>query len=418
MSQKSGRNVPDIRFPGFEGKWEFSHAGSLFKNRVSKGSKELPIFSVTQANGMVERSSLDREFDNISNPEGNRFVKKDDIAYNMMRMWQGAVGVAPVDCMISPAYVVLAPNSDVFSQFYYKMFKSKKYLYLLTSYSQGLTSDRLRLYYKEFAQINLPHPVMEEQQKIASFLSDIDTKIEKLSLKKELLKQYKKGIMQKLFSREIRFKPALSEAEGDKNGEEFPEWKEKKLGEIGTTYSGLTNKTATDFGSGSPFITYKMIYDNSLINLEQCESVNINEGERQSEVNQGDIFFTTSSETPKEVAMISVLLHKPLTSCYLNSFCFGYRLHSVDEYHPGFFRFYFRSTIIRKVLLPLAQGSTRFNISKYELMKQLIAFPDIQEQKKIAVFLSDFDSKINQMDKEISSITEFKKGLLQRMFVC
>ncbi len=148
---------------------------------------------------MVERSSLDRGFDNISNPEGNRFVKKDDIAYNMMRMWQGAVGVAPVNCMISPAYVVLAPNSDVFSQFYYKMFKSKKYLYLLTSYSQGLTSDRLRLYYKEFAQMNLPHPAMGEQQKIAEFLSDLDSKINQTDKEIFAVKEFKKGLLQGMF---------------------------------------------------------------------------------------------------------------------------------------------------------------------------------------------------------------------------
>ena len=123
---------------------------------------------------LVKRSSLDLKFDDISESSGNKKAYKDDIAYNMMRMWQGAFGVSVEDCMVSPAYVVLAPEDKVCSNFFGYLFKLPKYLLLLTSHSQGLTQDRLRFYYKDFAQISLLISTFLEQQKIADCISSVD----------------------------------------------------------------------------------------------------------------------------------------------------------------------------------------------------------------------------------------------------
>ncbi len=141
---RKGEPVPRLRFPEFRNEplWEEQKAGHLFTNRVAKGEKELPIYSVTMHDGMVRRDSFDRNFYDIEDPAGNKKACKNDIAYNMMRMWQGAVGVAPEDCLVSPAYVILSPRQGVVSRFFEYLFKLPAALVLLTSHSRGLTKDR------------------------------------------------------------------------------------------------------------------------------------------------------------------------------------------------------------------------------------------------------------------------------------
>lgn len=248
----------------------------------------------------------------------------------------------------------------------------------------------------------------EEQQKISSFLSLIDKKIELLNKKKELLEIYKKGIMHNIFNRDIRFK--------DSNGNDYPEWEEKRLGEIGKTYNGLSGKNADDFGDGSDFITYKQIFDNSKINTNRFGKVKIHPGEKQTQVKYGDIFFTTSSETPGEVGFSSALLDE-IKDTYLNSFCFGFRPNSFEILFPQYARFFFKSTIIRKIMYKLAQGSTRFNMSKEEFMKETILLPKIEEQKQIADYLQNTDQYIEYQNRLIILTNILKKGLLQKMFI-
>ena len=198
---REGETQPRLRFPEFQnaGEWEVRKAGSLFANRVTKGEQGLPIYSVTMHDGMVKRDSFDRNFYDIEDAAGNKKVCKYDIAYNMMRMWQGALGVAPEDCLVSPAYIVLAPMKDAVPVFFQYLFKLPATLLLLTSHSRGLTKDRLRLYYDDFARIPLRCPAPPEQQRIASCLISLDALITSETQKLEALKTHKKGLMQQLF---------------------------------------------------------------------------------------------------------------------------------------------------------------------------------------------------------------------------
>lgn len=192
------------------------------------------------------------------------------------------------------------------------------------------------------------------------------------------------------------------------------DWKKTTLGEIGKTFNGLTGKNSNDFGQGSPYITYKSIFDNSKVDISRVEYVTITDNERiksaQNVVRLGDIFFTTSSETPTEVGMTSVLLDG-IEDCYLNSFCFGYRLSNKEETLPEYFRFYLRASVIRNKLSILAQGSTRFNISKNEVMRMGINLPNSSEQEKIAALLSCIDERIATQNKIIDNLQSLIKGL-------
>jgi len=198
---REGETIPRLRFPEFRDapEWRKAKAGELFANRSEKGNDDLPIYSVTMTDGLVKRSSLDRRIDDITNAEGNKKTYKHDIAYNMMRMWQGACGVAYEECMVSPAYVVLSPQAGVHSDFYGYLFKLPQMLRIFTSHSRGLTEDRLRLYYQDFCNILLPHPDICEQQRIADCFHSLNTKITAESEKFDALKTHKKGLMQQLF---------------------------------------------------------------------------------------------------------------------------------------------------------------------------------------------------------------------------
>jgi len=263
----------------------------------------------------------------------------------------------------------------------------------------GLATSRL-------GKIKLNLPTLPEQQKIASFLTAVDTKLQQLTNKKELLQQYKKGVMQQLFSQQLRFE--------QHDGSDYPDWEEKKLGEIGSTLNGLTGKTKEDFGEGKPYIQYMQIFADSKINLEQCGYVSVTEGENQTRVKYGDVFFTTSSETPLEIGTSSVLLDD-IEELYLNSFCFGYRPEL--KLQPEFARFLFRSSYFRRKIIPLAQGSTRYNMSKKELLKLKVDLPIKEEQQQIASYLAVLDTKIETVTQQIETTQLFKKGLLQQLFV-
>ena len=193
------------------------------------------------------------------------------------------------------------------------------------------------------------------------------------------------------------------------------EWKRKKLGEVGTIYNGLSGKTRDDFGRGKKYIQYKQIFEAGQINLNDCGLVNIEDNEKQNQVQYGDIFFTMSSETPQEIGMASVLLTK-IENVFLNSFCLGFRLNSFDIITPLFARFLFRSKNVRDIIVKLAQGSTRYNMSKLELLKVLINIPDLNEQTKIASFLFLIDERIQTQMKIIEEWEKLKKGMIDELF--
>ncbi|MEF9978464.1 MAG: restriction endonuclease subunit S [Thermomonas sp.] len=198
---REGETIPRFRFPEFQNaaEWVTTVGGELFTNRKEGGEAGLPIYSVTINDGMVPRASFDRDFYDIEDPSGNKKACEGDIAYNMMRMWQGAQGVAPKDCMVSPAYVVLAPREGVCAKFFAYFFKLPESLELLTATSRGLTKDRLRLYFDDFARMRMCVPEFGEQQRIVACLLSMDKSIATQNDKLEALNAHKRGLMQQLF---------------------------------------------------------------------------------------------------------------------------------------------------------------------------------------------------------------------------
>ena len=207
-----------------------------------------------------------------------------------------------------------------------------------------------------------------------------------------------------------------------KNGAKVPElrfagfaddWEERKLGELGSTFTGLTGKTKEDFGHGdAKFVTYMNVFQNAVASLEQLDSVEIDP--KQNEVKKGDVFFTTSSETPEEVGMSSVWKYN-YDNIYLNSFTFGYRPNI--EFDLDYLAAMLRSTTVRKKITFLAQGISRYNISKTKMMDIEVPVPSLEEQAKIGAFLSNVEQTITLHQRKLDLLKEQKKGFLQKMFV-
>lgn len=189
-------------------------------------------------------------------------------------------------------------------------------------------------------------------------------------------------------------------------------WEERKLGDVGDTFTGLTGKTKEDFGHGSAkFVTYVNVFQNPIATLDQLDAVEIDE--KQNQVQKGDVFFTTSSETPEEVGMSSVWTYDT-KNVYLNSFTFGYRPRV--SFDLNYMASMLRSPSIRKKITFLAQGISRYNISKTKMLEIEIPAPNLSEQKKIGSFFKLLDDTIALHQRKLDLLKEQKKGFLQKMF--
>ena len=290
-----------------------------------------------------------------------------------------------------------------------------KYLfYILNSdieYSQRILHDegaaQPNLSAKSVSEFIIPIPNIDEQKKLSSFFDSLSNLITLHQRKYDKLQVLKKAMLEKMFPKngssvpEIRFK-GFTDA-----------WEQRKLGEMGQTYTGLSGKTKDDFGHGQArFVTYMNVFSNPISNPEMTEPIEIDP--KQNEVEVGDVFFTTSSETPEEVGMSSILLEKR-GKTYLNSFCFGFRpSEKIDSYYLAYM---LRSESARAKITLLAQGISRYNISKNKVMEIAVSLPSLDEQKMIGQYFSQLDHLITLHQRELEKLQNIKKSMLEKMFV-
>jgi type I restriction enzyme, S subunit len=184
--------------------WTAVALGQLFKSRREKGRAGVPTLSVTLNDGLVDRTSLDRKTDTNLTSEDHLSVMPGDIAYNMMRMWQGASGLCTYEGIVSPAYVVLKPTEGIDTRFAAYLFKSPHMIHRFWAYSYGLTSDRLRLYFKDFSAIVVDLPTVKEQIRIAEILFTWDQAIQATKRLIENHRTQTRGLAEQLLTGKIR----------------------------------------------------------------------------------------------------------------------------------------------------------------------------------------------------------------------
>lgn len=304
------------------------------------------------------------------------------------------------DATINPSMLILRSKNASQSYIYYFLnsFEGQKQIILDTS-STGVPM----ITQKQVLNFKIPLPTFSEQQAIATVLSDTDQLIQNLKILIIKKKAIKQGAMQELLTGKKRLKGFTEE------------WETKKLGSSGKTISGLSGKTKTDFGSGNArYITFMNVMSNVVIDTSILEKVNIKQGETQNTFKKGDLFFNTSSETPEEVGMCAVLLDD-IQDVYLNSFCFGYRLNN-EELNGLYLSYLINSNVGRSIFESLAQGATRYNLSKTNFNNVILNVPkDIKEQQAIAQILSDMDAEIVALEQQLHKTQALKQGMMQEL---
>ena len=280
--------------------------------------------------------------------------------------------------------------------FVYNLVKTNSFLNQFFESSTGGTGNQANVSTKSMESFSVYIPKSKEQRKIADLLRLLDERIATQSKIIDKLQSLIKGLNDTLYAQ---------------HGDEVT----TSFAELGTSYSGLSGKSAQDFGSGKPFITYLNVYSNNVINENEFQYVAIKDGEKQNIVEYGDVLFTLSSETPNEVGIGSVFLGKE--KVYLNSFCFGIHITNKEVAFPPFLSYYVSSTAFRKFIYPFAQGSTRFNLCKADFEKASIKLPTLENQKRIYSILSHIDSKIETEKHMLDLYNSQKQYLLRQMFI-
>ena len=390
--------------------WEEKRLDDLFKEFTEKNHADKNILASTQDRGVIPSDLLDRHIIRKKESLSNYKLVKKGCFVISLRSFQGGFEYSNYEGIISPAYTILEPKIKLVDDFYKYYFKSYYFINKsLPKYAEGIR-DGKQIKYKACKEILVPYPPLDEQKRIASALSKIDAYLENTIKLIEEKERFKRGIAKKLLT--------------CKEGENIPEarfkgfedeWKEYNLSKIGVSYNGLRNKKANSFveNCNAKYITYKSVYDKNKIDINRLGNVFIGKNENQNLVKYGDVFFTISSETPDEVAISSVLLDE-VENTYLNSFCFGFRF-DFNILLPEFARYYFRSDYIRKSTYRLAQGITRYNISKKKFLDIIIYLPSLEEQKKIGGYLSLLDAEIDNLKKQKELIKEMKRGAMQKL---
>ena len=199
MFPKGGSLYPEIRFAGFTDPWEQRKLGELFEESDERAS-DREILSVSVANGIYPASESDRETNPGASLANYKIVHFGDVVYNSMRMWQGAVDASRYDGIVSPAYVVARPNSEVYARFFARLLRQPMLLKQYQQVSQGNSKDTQVLKFDDFASIGISMPVSEnEQRQIGGFFDRLDSLITLHQRKLELLRNIKKSMLDKMF---------------------------------------------------------------------------------------------------------------------------------------------------------------------------------------------------------------------------
>ena len=306
---------------------------------------------------------------------------------------RGTCSITKSESTISQACMAFTSKGIIQNEFLYSWYKKHGNV-IGIRYAQGTKQQNLS--YDIIEKFKIAYPTFQEQEKLYKFIALLDERIATQNKIIDKLQSLIKGLNDSLYAQ---------------YGSEVL----TSFANLGNSYSGLSGKSAQDFGSGKPFITYLNVYSNNVINENDFQYVTIKKGEKQNVVEYGDVLFTLSSETPEEVGIGSVYLGKE--KVYLNSFCFGIHITNTEVAFPPYLSYYVSSTAFRKFIYPYAQGSTRFNLCKADFEKASIKLPTLENQKRIYSILSHIDSKIETEKQMLDLYNSQKQYLLRHMFI-
>lgn len=394
---------PKLRFKEFDvagNYWVWVTADKVFKSISNKNhNSELPVLAITQDFGAIPREMIDFNISVTSQSVASyKVVEQGDFIISL-RSFQGGIELSKYKGICSPAYIVLKPKVQISEVFFKYYLKTNNYIKNLTQNLEGIRDGKM-ISYTYFSEVGLIYPSLSEQKKIANFIASLDSFLQALEKKKALLKRYKRGVMQKIFKQEFKFK--------NEKGEEFPEWSKMKLGDL--TYKvGKKNKEN---------IQYPIYSINNQEGFkpqsEQFDGLDSNE--RGYDISMYKIVNEkTFAYNPARINVGSIGYSFDLNQVIISSLyvCFKTKKALEDKYLLS----YLDTDRFNKDILRYQEGGVRQYLF-YDNFSQInIPLPSNEEQIKIADFSSTIDKKIMLLDTKIEHTKSYREGLLQQMFV-
>lgn len=392
------KNIPRLRFPEFREEWESKKLSEISEiNPSNKGIPERFVYIDLES---VENGNLKKQnivYKSEAPSRAQRVLAPEDILFQMVRPYQknNLFFDRSGDYVASTGYAQIRTKQN--SMYVYQYLHLQTFVDKVIERCTGTSYPSINS--SDLSNIYISLPTLPEQNRIASFLTAIDKKITELKLKKSLLEKYKKGVMLKLFSKELRFK--------DDDGEEFPQWEKKRLDTIITRFIVPMRDKPKDLTGEIPWCR-----------IEDFEGKYLS----SSKSGQG-----VTQMTVKEMNLKIYPINTLLVSCSANlGFCAIVKKELItnqtfiglvpDENMVDVEYLYYVLALSAQKLNALSSGTTISYLSKEQFEKFEIIFPSLPEQTKIANFLSSIDDKINHTQVQIKQTEQYKKGLLQQMF--
>ena len=389
-----GKLQPKLRFPEFICDWNQFLGNELFNSVTNKNhNSDLPVLAISQEYGAIPRHLIDYKVSVTEKSlESYKIVEEGDFIISL-RSFQGGIEYSTYKGICSPAYIILKPIVEIERLFYKYYFKTDKYIIELNKKLEGIRDGKM-VSFKYFSEIEIPFPTLPEQTKIASFLTTVDKKIAGLKKQLFLLERYKKGVIQKIFAQELRFK--------DENGRDFIVWGYPKGNEL---FNSVTNK---NHNSDLPVLAISQEYGAIPRHLIDYKvSVTEKSLESYKIVEEGDFIISLRSfqggieySTYKGICSPAYIILKPIV-----------------EIERLFYKYYFKTDKYIIELNKKLEGIRDGKMVSFKYFSEIeIPLPSLPEQQKIASFLSTIDEKIEKCQCQIKAMDKWKKGLLQQMF--
>ena len=380
--------------------WEQRKLGNLFNERKEKSTKG-ELLSVTLSNGVTKFSDLNKK-DNSNIKSGNyKVVKKNDIPYNSMRMWQGASGVSSYDGIVSPAYTVLVPNRNSNSNFYAVLFKKKSILNLFTRFSQGLTSDTWNLKYPILKDIIVPFTNLEEQKRIFKIFNVINNLLALYDRKLKLLSQIKKYFLDNLFAKKeypnLRFK-GFTDA-----------WEQRKLSSILIERKDLSTESKqfplSSFIQEKGVVPKSQRYDRSFLVKDSSKKYKVTKF--------GDFIYSSNNLDTGSIGLNSYgnAVISPVYSVFSSK--------NSNILETNFVNLLFQQNFYKNKMLRFRQGVMygQLKIKEDDFLKVKVNVPSQIEIKNIINLFSKIESYATLLENKKKQLVQIKNTLLNTMFI-
>lgn len=392
------KKYPNIRFKEFSETWEQCEVGNLFE--ITRGETLAKKFITN----FKTRKNIYPVYSSQTTNNGLMGYYKTYLFENAITWttdgYAGNFNYRPEKFYSTNVNGVLMSNNGYANYAVSEIINSVAQKYVTKTANPKLMSNVVN-------QIKFFAPKINEQTKISNLIFTLNKLITLHQEKLDLLKKFKKTLLEKMFSLNEESFPKIRF-----NGF-FDAWEQCQLKEIGKFFSGMSGKSLDDFKTGKDkYITFLNVYQNEVINKKHLENVKANY--RDLQVKKNDLFFTISSKSPDDVAMASAWIFDD-KNVFLNSFCIGFRIFKIFDIY--FLVNNLRSPKIRKQIRTFAKGISRFNVSKKELEKIKLSYCTNIEQEKISNLFLRISNLITLHQKKLKLIQKFKKTLLEKMFV-